>query len=165
MILEWNPTLLVSYGTLLPNPKSNFQLRTVTILFTFAFVIARHSCHRCVYLMVIVIFTVVACTVTSFIKTYLPSPFLVIIWWLGKFFYHVIFRSTSKAFPRQTFRIPVRWNINRASFLLFLSNPFETFFRIFIVTSTKCALCLNSMCYFTVPTINWAAVKIEVISL
>ena len=92
-------------------------MRTVTILDNFAFVIARHSCHRYVYLMVIVIFAVVACTITFLIKAYLLSPFLIIFWWLGTYCNHVIFRSTSKAFLRRTFRISVRWNIIRASFL------------------------------------------------
>ena len=116
------------------------QLQTVTILSTFAFVITRHSWHRCVYLMVIVIFSVVACTITFFIKTYLLLPFLIVFWWIGTFCDHVIFRSTSIEITRQTFRIPIRWNTNRASFLLFLSNPFETFFRSMIINSTTCAL-------------------------
>ena len=128
------------------------QLQTVTILYTFLFVINIHSCHRCVYLMVIVIFAVVACTITFFIKTYLLSPFLIIFWWLGTFCDHVIFRSTSKAFPRRTFQIPVRLKINRTSFLLFLSNPFETFFCRMIITSTKCALFLNRVCSLIIST-------------
>ena len=142
------------------------QLWTVTILYTFAFVVTRHSCHRCVYLMVIVIFAVVACTINFFIKTYLLTPVIIIFWWIGIFCNRVIFRSTSKAFPRWTFRIPVRWNINRASFLLFLSNPFETFLRRMVIKSTKCALCLNIVCSLIMSTIPWdAAVKIQVISL
>ena len=43
----------------------------------------RHACHRCVYLMVIVIFAVVACTIPFFVKTYLLSPFfnyLLVAW-------------------------------------------------------------------------------------
>ena len=76
------------------------------------------------------------------------------------FLNHVIFRSTSKAFTRRTFRISVRWNINRASFLLFLSYPFEECFGRIIVTSTKCALCLNMQCYFAISTRTWATVKI-----
>ena len=137
------------------------QLRTVTILYTFAFVITRYLCHRWVYLLVIIIFAVVACTITFFIKMYLLSPFLIIFRWLGTFCDHVIFRFISKEFPRRTFRIPVRWNINRASFPLFLSNPFETFFRRMIITSTKCALCLNSMCSFNISNRPWAtSVKI-----
>ena len=76
------------------------QLQTVTILYTLAFVITRHSRHRCVYIMFVIIFFVVACTITFFIKTYLLSPFLIIFWWIGNIFDHVIFRSTSKAFPR-----------------------------------------------------------------
>ena len=77
--------------------------------------------------MVIVIFAVVSCTITFFIKTYLLSPFLIIFWWLGTFCDHVIFRSTSKAFTKRTIQITVRRNINRTRFPLFLSNPFEIF--------------------------------------
>ena len=71
--------------------------------------------------------------------------FLIISWWLGKFCDHVIFRSTSKAFPRRTFHLSIGGNINRASFLLFLSYPFEAIFHRMIVTSIKCALCLDRM--------------------
>ena len=137
------------------------QLRTVTILFTLAFVITRQACHRCVYLTVIVIFAVVACIITFFIKMNWLTSFLTILRWLGTFCNHIIFRSTSEAFLRLTFRIPVRWNINRASFLLFLSNPFEAFFCRMIITSTKCALLLNIVCSLIVSTRPWAtAVKI-----
>ena len=146
IIPEWNPKLLASNGTLLLNQNPIVRLRTVTILFTFAFVVTRHSCHRCVYLMVVVIFAVVACMINFFIKTYLLSLFLIIFWWLGTFCDHVIFRSTSKAFPRWKFRISVRWNINLARFFLFLSNPFEAFFCRMIITSTKCALFLDIVC-------------------
>ena len=108
----------------IPNPIG--LLRTVTILYTFEFVITRHSCHRCVYLMVIVIFAVAACTITFFIKTYLLSPFLIVFWWIGKFCDHVILRSTYISFPRRMFHFYIGSNINRASFIPFLSNPFET---------------------------------------
>ena len=84
------------------------QLRTVTILYTFAFVITRHLFHRCVYIMVVVIFTVVSYMITFFIKTYLLTPFLIISRWLGTFCDHAIFRSTYIVFPRRTFQIPVR---------------------------------------------------------
>ena len=116
------------------------QLRTVTIIFTFAFIITRHSCHRCVYLMVIIIFAVVSCTITFFIKTYLPSPFIIIFWWLGTFCDHVIFRSTSQAFPRRTYHLSIGLKINRAISLIFISYPFETLFCRVINTSTKCSL-------------------------
>ena len=118
-------------------------MQTVTILFTWTFVIARHVCHRYLYLLVIVVFAVVACTITFIIKAYLLLPFLIIFWWLGTFCDHVIFRSTSKLFPRRTFHMSIGWNINRASFFLFLSYPFDFFFCRVIITSTKCALCLN----------------------
>ena len=68
MILEINPKLLASYSTLLPNLKSNWSISNCPILLTFTFVIAIHSCHRCVYLIVIVIFSVIACTITSSLK-------------------------------------------------------------------------------------------------
>ena len=101
-----------------------------------------------------------------FIKTYLLLPFLIIFRWLGKFCNHVVFRSTSKSFPRRTFRIPVRSNINLTSFLLFLSNPFETFFSRMVIKSTKCALSLNRVWSLIMYTRPWdTAAKIQVISL
>ena len=127
MILEWNPKLMVSCGTLLPNLKSNWSIAKCHHSFHFCVRIAWHSCHRCIYFMVIIIFAVFACTINFFIVRYLPSPFLIIFWWLGKFCDHVIFRSISKAFPRRTFQIPVRWNINRARFILLLSNRLKNF--------------------------------------
>ena len=135
-------------------------MRTVTIIFTWTFVIARHNCHICVYLMVNVVFTVVTWTMTFFIKTYLLSPFLIIFCWLWTFCNHVIFISTSKAFTRLTFHLSIGWNTNCTSFLLFLSYPFEAFLCRVIVTPTKCALCLKSMCSFTIPTRIWAAIKV-----
>ena len=142
------------------------QLRTVTILFTFAFFITRHACHRCVYLMVIVIFAVVACTITFFIKTYWLTSFLTVFRWLGTSCDHMILRSTSITFPRRTFRISVRWNTNRESFFLFLSDPFETFFRRMIIRSKKCALFLGRVCPLIVSTRPWdSVVKIQIICL
>ena len=125
-----------------------------------------HGCHRCVYLMVIFIFAVVACTITFFIKTYWLTSFLTFFRWLGTFYDHMIFRSTSITFQRRTFRISVRWNTNRASFFLFLSDPFETFFRRMIIKSTKCALCLDIVCPLVVYTVPWdTVVKIQIICL
>ena len=46
---------------------------------------AIHLCHRWVYLMVIVIFAVVACTITFFIKTYLIFCFSLSFGGLGNF--------------------------------------------------------------------------------
>ena len=135
MFLEWIRNLWrhMALCSRIQNPIG--QLRTVTILYTFAFIIARHSCHRYVYIMVIVIFDVVSCTINFFIKMYLLSPFFIIFWWLGTFCNHVIFRSTFKVILRDTFHFSIGWNINRATFFLFLSNPFETFFWRVINTS------------------------------
>ena len=69
MILEWNPKLLASYGTLLLNLKSNWSIANCQHTLHFVFVITRHSCHRCVYLMVVDIFTVFACTITFSLKS------------------------------------------------------------------------------------------------
>ena len=136
------------------------QLRTVTIIFTLIFVIARHTCHRCIYLLYTVIFAVVACTITFFNKTYLLSKFSIICWWLWIFWDHVIFISTSKEFPRRTFCSSIVQNINRARFFLFLSYPFEAFFCRVIYTYTKISLCLNSIYSFTISTKTWASVNI-----
>ena len=136
------------------------QLQTVIIILTWKCVITRHTCNRCIYLLVNVIFDVVACTITFFINMYLLSPFFIIFWWLWTFCDHVIFRYISKAFPRHTFSSSIVQNINRASFSLFLSLSFWSIFCRVICISTKCALCLNSMCSFTIPTKTWAAVNI-----
>ena len=142
------------------------QLQTVTILSTFAFVITIHLLYRCVYLMVIVIFAVVACTINFFIRTYLLTSFLIIFWWFGTFCDHVIFRSTSIAFTRRTFRTAVRWNTNCASFILFLTSPFETFFRRMVIKSTKCALCLDRVWPLITPNRPCdTVVKIQIICL
>ena len=136
------------------------KLLTVDIFFRWKFVIARHTCHRCIYLLVTVIFAVVSCMITFFIKAYLLSPFLIIFWCLWKFYNHLIFISTSKAFPRRTFCLSIVQNINCASSFLFLSYPFEAVFCRVICTSKQCALCLKIMCSFTISTKTWAAIKI-----
>ena len=117
----------MSYGTFLPPKKTMGQLWTVTKCFTRTFVIARHMCYRCLYPLVTVIFAVVACTITFFIKTYLLSLFLVIFLWLWKFHNQVIFISTSKSFPRRTFCLSIAWSINCTRFFLFLSYHFGFF--------------------------------------
>ena len=63
---NWKP--LVSCGTLLHNPNKIGQLWTVTTISTGTFFITRHTCHRWIYLLVTVIFAVVACTIKMFIK-------------------------------------------------------------------------------------------------
>ena len=140
---------MVSRGTLLHNPKSNWLIANCHHNFHLDVIIARHSCHRCVYLLVTVFFAVVACTIAFFVQTYLLSSFLFIFLWLCKIFDHVIFRSTSKAFPRCMFRLSIVQNIKRASFFLFLSYPFEAFSEEWFVPPqnvhfvwTACALSL-----------------------
>ena len=61
------------------------QLRTVTKISTRTFIITRHMCHRCIYILVTVIFSFVTCTITSFIKTYLLLLFVIFFWWLRIF--------------------------------------------------------------------------------
>ena len=117
------------------------SLSVFSLTMVFLFVVARHSCNICISLVVTIIFAVFACIITFFIKTYL----------LWTFCDNVIFISTSKEFPRRTFHLSIGWNINRVSFFLFLSYPFETFLCILINTSTKCALCLKNMWSFNIP--------------
>ena len=126
----------------IPPLLHKFSFSVFSLTMDFLFVIARHTCHRCIYLAVTIIFAVVTCTITFFIKTYL----------LWTFCDHVIFRYTSKAFLRRPFHFSIGWSINRVSFFLFLSYSFETLFCKVINTSTECALCLNSVCPLTVPT-------------
>ena len=106
--------------------KCSVSVFSITMIFPFF--IARHSCHICIYILVTVVFAVVACTINFIIKTYLLSPFLVILWWLWTFYNKVILRFTSKAFPRRTFRTSIAWSINCSSFFLFLFYPFEKLF-------------------------------------
>ena len=93
------------------------QLKTIDIIFTFTFFITRNSCHRCVYPMVIVTITVVACTITFSLRFFRLASFLTLFRWLCTFCDHMIFRSASKAFPCWTIRIFVRWSTSRTSFL------------------------------------------------
>ena len=61
------------------------QLLTFTKISTRKFVITRHVCHRCIHLLVTIIFAVVACTITFFIRMYFLSQFLIIFWCLWTF--------------------------------------------------------------------------------
>ena len=73
-------------------------MQTVTKILIMTFVIVRHTCHRCLYILVIVIFAVVVCTINFFIKTYVISPFFNTFKWIWTFCNNVIFISTSKTF-------------------------------------------------------------------
>ena len=134
------------------------QFLTVAIVFTFVFVITRHSCHRCVYLKVIVIIAVAACTFTFFLGFFRLASFLTVFRWLGKFCDKMIFRSASKAFPCWTIRIFVRWITSRTSFLFILSDIFEAFLHTMVIYSTKCALCLDRVFLLTVSIRPWGTV-------
>ena len=128
------------------------QLLTVTIVLNFAFVITRHSCHRCVYFKVIVIIAVVACTITLFLRFFRLASFLTVFKRIWTFCDHMILRSASKAFMCWTIRIFVRWSTSRTSFLFFLFDLFETFFHRMVIKSTICELCLGRVCLLTVST-------------
>ena len=100
------------------------QLLTVTILYTFAFVITRHSCHRYVYFKVIVIIAVVFCTIALFLSFVRLESFLTVFRWFGTFCDKMVFGSASKAFPSWTVwfffdEAPAEWPFS-FSFLLFL---------------------------------------------
>ena len=60
-----------------------------------------HAIDAYIFL-VTVIFTIVACTISFLIKTYLLSLLIILFWWLWKFCNKVIFKSTSKTFMRCT---------------------------------------------------------------
>ena len=142
----------MSCGTLLQNPKSNRSIVNYHQISTRTLVIIRNTCHRCIYLLVTVIFAIVVCTINFFIKMYLLWPFLVIFWWLWEFCNYAIFRFTSKLFLRSSFRSYAVQMTNCTSFLISLYDPFETFFCRVISNSTKGALCLNSVCSFTISS-------------
>ena len=142
------------------------QLRTIAIIFIFAFVIIRHSCNRCVYFKVIVIITVVFRTIAFFLKFVRLASFLTVFRWLGTFCDNMIFRSASKAFPSWTIWIFVIRSTSRTSFLFFFSDIFETFFYRMVRKSKICALCLGRVCFFIVFTRPWeTAVKIKIFCL
>ena len=142
------------------------QLQTVTILSTFAFVITRHSCQRCVYLMVIVIFPLPHARLTFSLKRSDLCSFSLYLGGLG----HFAIMWSSDPHPKH-------FRGGRSEFLLyeiptarafphFLSDPFETFFRRMIVKSTKCALCMDRVCPVIVSTRPWdTVVKIQIICL
>ena len=140
------------------------QLQTVTKNPTRTLVMIRHKFHRCIYLLVIFIFAVVAFFLWSkinyFIKTYLLSPFLVIFRWLWTFFNYMIFIYASKTFTRRAFYTSVVQITSRTRFLVFLSDYFETFFCRMVGTSKKCALCMDKIFSLTVFNKTWAAVNI-----
>ena len=121
-------------------------------MFTRTFIIIRYKCHLCIYLLVTVIFAVVSCTITLFIKTYLIFTFLILFWWLWTFFNKVIFRSTSKTIPRRIFHTSVIQITRRTRFLIFLSDTFETFFCRMVGTSAKITLCLDTIYSLTIST-------------
>ena len=126
------------------------QLKTVTRIPTRTLVIIRYMYHICIYLLITFILDVVACTINIFNKTYLFSSFLIFFWWLRTFYNQVIFVSTSKAFPRRTYRTSVVRITIHTRFLLFFSDPFETFFCRMIRTSTKSALFLENVLFLTI---------------
>ena len=113
------------------------QLRNVNKISTKTFVITRHTCHRSIYLLVTIIFANFTCTITSFIKTYLLLPFIIIFWWIQKFYKYVIFRSTSKAFLRLPLCLAVVWMTSCTELFLFLCDPFETFFAEWLTPQQK----------------------------
>ena len=149
-----------SCDTLLQNLKPNSRIANYHQISTRTSVITSHTWHKCIYLLVIVIFSVVLCTIIFFIKTYLILPFLILFRWLWTFCNQVIFKSTSKKFPSRTFHSSVVRITSCTSFLLLLSDPFEIFFCRVIRTSTKCALFVKSVCSFTIYIKTWSALQI-----
>ena len=140
------------------------QLRTVTKTSTRNFFIIRHSCHRCIYILVVVIIIVFALffqlTITSFTETYLLFLFLVLFRRFWPFSNGMIFKSAPETFAICTFR-PLFIRITSCTgFYLLLYYTFEMFFCIIFGTSTKIALCMNNICSFTVFPSTWTSVKI-----
>ena len=140
-------------------------LRTVTILYTYAFVIARHSCHRCVYLMVIVIFAVVACTIKFSLKRTCFRRFSLSSGGLG----HFAIMWSSDPHLRH-------FRGGRSKFLLDETSTAQDFsFFILILLKyfsaewllpLKCAVCVNRVCSLIMSTRYWdTSVKIQVISM
>ena len=138
-------------------------MRTVNKIPTGAFIITRHTCHRCIYIFVIVITTVVAffmqCTIKYFTITYLLSPFLVLFRWLQTFRNEVIFRSASKTFARRVFHTFVVQITIRTSFLLSLSDPFELFSVEWLSPPKECTF-YGQYFSLTIFTKIWTSVNI-----
>ena len=142
------------------------QLRTISIIFVFVYVIIRHSCHICVYFKVIVIFAVVFCTIAFFLRFVRLASFLTVFRWFGTFCDKMSFGSASKAFPSCTIWIFVWGSTSRTSFLFLFSDHFNTFFHRMVRKSTICALCLGRVWFIIVFTRSWLnAVNIQILFL
>ena len=105
-------------------------MRTITKISTRTFVIIRHLCHICIYLLIFIIITVLGfflwCTITPFIDLYLLSLFLVIFTWFWTFINQIIYRFASKCFARCTFIPLLIWITRRMRCLLICLKYFST---------------------------------------
>ena len=135
-----------------------------TKISTKTFVITRHMCHRCVYLLIFIIISVIGlflwCTITPFIETDGILSFFCYIWMVLVFRNYIIHRSASKTFARWTLSLLHVRITSRAIFLLILSYIFKIFLCRMFSTSTKSAFFLNKIFYLIVATITWTDVKI-----
>ena len=94
------------------SPESKIQLvnfQTITKISTITFFNNRHMCHRCIYILIVIIITVLGlfliCTITPFIKREITLLFVIIFRWFWEFINKMIYRSTSKTFARWAFSV------------------------------------------------------------
>ena len=131
---------MVSYDTLHLNLNPIGKLRTCTKISTRSFFINRHSCHKYIYILIVIIITVLEsffrCTISTFVETDLIFSFLVHFRWLQTFRNQMIHISESKTFVRCTFILFFSLINSRTTFLLLLSYSSICFCRI-VSTSTN----------------------------
>ena len=124
-------------------------MQNITKLYTRTFIITRHISHRCIYLLIVIIITVLGlflcCTITSFIEKYVILPFAVIFRWFRLFSHLMIYKSVPKIFAMWAFSsLPVQITI-RVSFFLVFSYLFWKFICWVVSTPTKSAFFLNKI--------------------
>ena len=147
--LEWNLKPLVSCVTLFHNPKSNWstanwhQNRHQDIRHS------RHTCHRCIYLLVTVVFAVIICRIT----------FSLNFTWFFHFscsfdgIRNIAIRWSSDIHPKQNLvvcSVRLLYKSTSAHAFFFSCLILLIFFCTVINTSTNSALRLNIVCYFTI---------------
>ena len=130
---------------------------------TITFIITRPSCHRCIYLLIVVIITILILflpfTITPFIETAL---FLLFLLSLGDFA-HLLIRWSTEFHQKHFLGVRLVRCFSKSpaarSFLLILSYPLKTFCRM-VSISTKSEFFLNNIFSLVVSTRTWTYVNI-----
>ena len=99
------------------------------------------------------------CTITSFIKTYSLSPFIVFFGWLQKFCNQIIFRSASKILWCVISVRLLSESLATRAFSVYFLILLKTIYRM-VSTTTKSENFPDKICSLTIFIITWDAVKI-----